>query len=108
MKLTVRHAGGELVVPSQRELLLLFQCGVIAPEDLVRRDGAERWVPASELPWLRGSAREERRDGRRLFWITLTLMVVSLVAVVWLQSRVPKRPLDGSRAPGERASAQGR
>ena len=87
MKLVVRHAGGELTVPSQKEFLVLFQRGVIAPDDLVQRDGIERWVPAAELPWIRGTAQEDRRDGRRLFWLTLALMVAGLCGVLWIQSR---------------------
>ena len=53
MKLLVRHAGGELTVGSQKEFLLLWQRGVIAADDMVRREGQERWTAAGELPWIR-------------------------------------------------------
>ena len=55
MKLQVRHAGGELTVGTQKEFLLLWQRGVIAADDLVRREGQELWVPAGELPYQAGA-----------------------------------------------------
>ena len=50
MKLDVRHAGGELTVGSQKEFLKLYQSGIIAADDLVRREGQSRWIPAGQLP----------------------------------------------------------
>src|SRR3954467_7644972 len=86
MKLQVRQAGGsqELTISSQKELLQLWNRGVIAADDLVQR--GDRWVPAGELPWIRGMALERKRDGRRLFWITLALMVLALFGVLFIQS----------------------
>ncbi len=86
MKLKVKQAGGahELTVGSQKELLQLWNRGVIAGDDLVLR--GDRWVPAAELPWIRGMAVERRRDGRRLFWITLALMALGLAGVLLIQS----------------------
>jgi len=86
MKLQVRQAGGstELTVASQKELLQLWNSGVIGKDDLVQR--GERWVPAGELPWIRGMVADRRRDGRRLFWITLALLLAGLAAVLWVQS----------------------
>lgn len=86
MKLQVRSSGGELTVPSQKEFLLLWQRGIIAPDDLVKRDGIDRWVPAAELPWIRGMSADARKDGRRLVWITVALMVLGLLAVFYLQN----------------------
>jgi len=86
MKLIVRHGEGELVVPSQKEFLLLFQRGFIAPEDQVQRDGRGPWVAAADLPWIRGTALDEKQDNRRLFGLTLGLMVAGLLAIVWLQA----------------------
>ena len=86
MKLQVRHAGGELTVGSHKEFLLLWQRGIVAADDLVRREGQEEWTPAGELPWIRGMRQETRRDNRRLFWITLAMMVLGLLGVVWIQS----------------------
>ena len=73
MKLLVRQAGGAqaLTVGSQKEFLQLWNNGVIAPDDLVQR--GEQWVRADQLPWIRGMTAERKRDGRRLFWITLAL-----------------------------------
>ena len=86
MKLIVRHGNGELVVPSQKEFLLLFQRGFIAPEDQVQRDGRGPWVAAGDLPWIRGTALDEKQDNRRLFGLTLGLMVAGLIAIVWMQA----------------------
>jgi hypothetical protein len=101
MKLQVRQAGGaqELTVGSQKELLQLWNRGVIAKDDLVRR--GDRWVRAAELPWIHGMVAERKRDGRRLFWITLSLMLVGLGAVLWIQSHA------GLVAPGSGALPQG-
>ena len=86
MKLQVKQAGGaqELTIGSQKEFLQLWNRGVIAGDDLVLR--GDRWVPAAELPWIRGMAVERRRDGRRLFWITLALMALGLAGVLFIQS----------------------
>ncbi len=86
MKLLVRQASGrtELTVGSQKEFLQLWNSGVIAADDEVQR-GSE-WIPAGELPWIRGMTVERRRDNKRLFWITLALMALGLVAVLWIQS----------------------
>ena len=86
MKLIVRHGEGELVVPSQKEFLLLFQRGFIAPEDQVQRDGRGPWVAARDLPWIRGTALDEKQDNRRLFGLTLGLMVAGLIAILWMQA----------------------
>jgi hypothetical protein len=86
MKLIVRHGQGELVVPSQKEFLLLFQRGFIAPDDQVQRDGRGPWIAAKDLPWIRGTALDEKQDNRRLFGLTLGLMVAGLIAIVWMQA----------------------
>ena len=86
MKLEVRQAsgGGALTVGSQKEFLRLWNSGVIAADDLVQR--GDHWVRAADLPWIHGMLADRRRDGHRLFWITLALMVLGLAGVLWLQS----------------------
>lgn len=86
MKLLVRQASGstELTVGSQKEFLQLWNSGVIAADDQVRR--GDRWVPAGELPWIRGMTVDRKRDNHRLFWITLALLVAGLGGVFWIQS----------------------
>src|SRR5258708_3286294 len=86
MKLQVKQAGGaqELSVQSQKEFLQLYNRGVIAADDLVLR--GERWVRAQDLPWIHGMAMETKRDNKRLFWITLLMMVLGLICVIWIQS----------------------
>ncbi len=86
MKLQVKQAGSaqELTVGSQKEFLQLYRNGVIAGDDLVLR--GESWVPVAQLPWIHGMAVETRRDNRRLFWITLAMMVLGLLGVLWIQA----------------------
>ena len=90
MKLEVKQPGSaaELTVGSQKEFLQLYRRGIIAKDDLVRR--GDRWVPAGELPWISGMARERRRDNKRLFWITLAMMLLGLLAVLWIQAHAPQ------------------
>lgn len=85
MKLQVKQAGGaqELTVQSQKEFLQLYNRGVIGGDDLVLR--GDRWVPAGELPWIRGMHLETRKDNKQLFWITLAMMVLGLLGALWLQ-----------------------
>jgi len=90
MKLVVRHGDRELTVPSQKEFLLLYQRGFVGPEDLVRREGAPaevKWVRADELPWIHGTALDVKKDGRRLFGLTLVLMILGLLGVIYIQAR---------------------
>jgi hypothetical protein len=91
MKLQVKQSGGEgeLTVPSQKEFLVLFNRGVIGKDDLVLRAG--KWVPVAELPWIRGMAVDRKTDNKRLFWITLAMMVLGLVLVIFIQSRAHTR-----------------
>ena len=86
MKLQVRQAGAaqELTVGSQKEFLRLWNSGVIVGDDLVQR--GDRWVRAQDLPWIQGMVSDRRRDGLRLFWITIGVMLAALAGVVWLQA----------------------
>jgi len=85
MKLQIRSAGGELTVPDQKAFLLLWNRGVIAPDDLVKRDGVERWVRAADLPWISGTTADNSKDSRRLVWVTVVLMMLGLCLVMYLQ-----------------------
>ena len=85
MKLHVKSNGGELTVPSQKEFLVLWNRGVIAPDDLVKRDGIDRWVPAAELPWIHGMTADTKVDNRRLIWITVVLMILGLAGALYIQ-----------------------
>ena len=86
MKLEVKQPGGTtaLTVQSQKEFLQLYVRGIIAADDLVRR--GEHWVRAADLPWIHGMHLAARKDSKRLFWITLALMLLGLAGVVWVQS----------------------
>jgi hypothetical protein len=90
MKLDVRHAGGELTVESQKEFLKLYRIGLIANDDLVRREGQTRWVPAGDLPWISSMREQGKNDNRRLFSITIVMMVLGLLAVIWIQGHAPR------------------
>jgi GYF domain 2 len=100
MKLLVRHAGGELTVGSQKEFLLLWQRGVITADDMVRREGQEHWTAAGELPWIRGMRMDERKDSRRLLWVTIALMLLGLAGALWIQGRAPQVAKRPSAPPG--------
>ena len=91
MKLQVKTAGGqgELTVPNQKEFLVLFNRGVIAADDLVLR--ADKWIRVAELPWIRGMAVAREHDNKRLFWITLAMMLLGLVLVIFIQSKARER-----------------
>jgi hypothetical protein len=101
MKLKVKQAGadGQLTVGSQKEFLQLFNRGVIAGDDLVLRGAS--WVPAAQLPWIHGMAVENKRDNKRLLWITVAMMVLGLAGVVYIEThaaQVAKRT--GALVPG--------
>lgn len=81
MKLRVKHAGGELEVASQKELTHLWQVGVVDGDDLVLREGTTEWVPAKELPWLKGTIATQRSDNRA-FWWAVVLAVLGLIGVL--------------------------
>jgi len=89
MKLHVKQpaGGSELTIGSQKEFLQLWNRGVIAPDDLVLR--GDRWVRAADLPWIHGMAVQNKRDSRRLLWITLAMMLLGLLGVLWIQSHAP-------------------
>ena len=91
MKLQVKQPGsaGELTVPSQKEFLQLFNRGIIDRNDLVLR--GEKWVPVAELPWIRGMATDRKSDNKRLFWLTLALMILGLALVIFIQSNARAR-----------------
>ena len=86
MKLQVKQPGAahDLTVQSQKEFLQLYNSGVISEDDLVLR--GEKWVRAADLPWIHGMRMETRRDNKRLFWITLAMMVLGLLGVLFIQS----------------------
>ena len=86
MKLQVKQTGSrqELTIGSQKEFLRLWNSGVIAADDLVQR--GEGWVRAGDLPWIHGMLVDRKRDGRRLFWLTLALMLLGLAGVLWIQA----------------------
>lgn len=86
MKLEVKQQGAAqgLTVQSQKEFLQLYNRGVIAGDDLVMR--GEKWVRARDLPWIHGMHLETKRDNKKLFWITLAMMVLGLLGVLFIQS----------------------
>jgi hypothetical protein len=85
MKLQVKQAGSthELTVGSQKELLQLWNSGILSADDLVQRGGT--WVRAADLPWIHGMTVARKRDRKQLFWITLALMVLGLLGVLFIQ-----------------------
>ncbi|MBS2024807.1 MAG: hypothetical protein JST92_20620 [Deltaproteobacteria bacterium] len=86
MKLKVRHAGGELEVPSQKELTHLWQLGFIHEDDLVLREGSDTWTKAKDLPWMRGTIATDKRENK-MFWFVVAFMVVSLGFVLFARGK---------------------
>jgi hypothetical protein len=101
MKLQVKQAigGSELTVSSQKEFLQLFNRGVITPDDLVLR--GDRWVAASQLPWIQGMTVARKKDNKQLLWITLAMMLLGLAGVFYIESHAQQIALKtGALPPG--------
>src|ERR1700709_1468372 len=101
MKLQVKQAdgAGELTISTQKEFLQLFNRGVITPDDLVLR--GDRWVPAGNLPWIQGMAVERKKDNKRLFWITIGMMILGLAGVFYIEAHSKEIALKtGALPPG--------
>ena len=80
MKIYVRHAGGELMFPSFKDLQAMYKLKFVAPDDLVRRENSERWIRAADLPELR-FAQQNDKAGRQ-FTMAMYLMVLGLAAAL--------------------------
>lgn len=87
MKITVRHEGRDLEFPSFRDFAAMYQAHFVGPDDLVRREGSERWVKAGEMPELRALYLYEtnRRRTGRLFTFGLYLMLGLFALAILLQ-----------------------
>jgi hypothetical protein len=85
MKMFVRHAGGELVVPSFQEFQALYRMQFISPDDLVRRETGERWLRAGDLPELRSLHLYDRGGRRRAVTLALWLMLGAFALAVMAQ-----------------------
>ncbi len=72
----VKNVHGQLTFGSLRELRTLYQREFLSDDDLVRREGTDRWIPAGLMPELKGS-RELVVDHSSRVW-----GVVGLVALV--------------------------
>lgn len=87
MKITVRHEGHELVFPSFRDFAAMYQMKFVGPEDLVRREGSERWIKAGDMPELRAIYlyETERRRTARLFTGAVWLMLAFFACAILVQ-----------------------
>lgn len=78
MRYFVRNARGEeLACPSLSDLAALYAQGFLEDHDLVRAERSQRWVPAGQLPALRG-LRERRREPWK---VTALLAAVAILAL---------------------------
>jgi hypothetical protein len=80
----IRNAAGEeLIVPSLSALHDLYQHGFVSDDDLVRMEGAPRWVRAGALPALHG-VRERRAEPRKVLLLAAAIAaLVAGLALLW-------------------------
>lgn len=78
MRYEVKAGEGQLTYESLRDIRRLYEQGFVAPTDLVRPEGGGRWVPAGELPGLRGAEPHSRTEAR----MVLRLIVAILLSLV--------------------------
>jgi hypothetical protein len=73
----VRDPGGqELVVPTLRDLVALYEGGFLGDEDLVRPESSAVWTRCGAMEALHG-ARERRRRPRRTGLLLIALVVLA-------------------------------
>lgn len=94
MKVYVRHGGGELMFPSFKDFQSMYRLKFIAPDDLVRRETSDRWVPAKDLPELRALHLYDRPAAGRwvgtAFWLMLGLVALAVaLQMVWVLASRP-------------------
>lgn len=87
MKIYVRHGADELMFPSFRDFVSMYQLKFVSPDDLVRRENSERWVRAGDLPELRGMHlyETERRRVARLVQLAVWLLLGAFAVAVLVQ-----------------------
>ena len=81
MKYDVKNEHGQLTFGSLKELYVLYQREFVSDDDLVRREGTDRWVPAGSMPELKGS-RELVADKSTPVWAAMALLFVFFLC--WL------------------------
>lgn len=87
MRYFVRNARGEeLTCPTLGDLAALYSQGFLEDDDLVRAERSERWVPARNLPALRG-LRERRREPWKVTALLLAASILALAMALLLRRR---------------------
>lgn len=85
MKIFVRHGDGELMFPSFRDFQTMYRLKFVGPDDLVRRENSDRWIPARNLPELRAIHLYDRDGTRPWIKAALWLMLAAFAVAVLLQ-----------------------
>lgn len=85
MKIYVRHGDGELMFPSFREFLSMYNAKFIAPDDLVRREFSDRWIRAGDMPELRAMHLYQRQDNRRFMRLVMILFLLVIAGIFALR-----------------------
>lgn len=84
MKVYVRSGSDELVFPSFRDFQNMYRLKFIAPDDLVRREYSDRWIPARDLPELRAMHLYDRHGRDRHIatgmWLLVGLLALGVLA----------------------------
>lgn len=78
--------GQELVCPSLADLHALYSQGFLSDDDMVRMEGAERWIRAGSMPALRG-VRERKTDLRKAALLLGAAVLVALALAMLVRLR---------------------
>jgi hypothetical protein len=76
--------GRELLCPSLRDLHALYTQGFLTDEDLVKQEGAAKWIPAGRMPALHG-VRDVRRDPRKMALLLAATLAIGLAVALLLK-----------------------
>ena len=91
MRFHVRHAEQELTLPSFADLASLYRVQFISDDDMVRREGSERWMRVGDLPELRALHLYDRSSTRRAFNVVLWLLLGAFAVAVTVQLFLSRR-----------------
>ena len=78
MKYDVKNEHGQLTYGSFQEVYVLYQRRFVSDDDMVRRHGTDRWIPAGLMPELRGSRDLVKDRSTPVYATVLGMFFVSL------------------------------
>lgn len=84
MKYYVRNQDGELTFGSIHELRVMFDQGLVGPDDEVRPEDSQSWRKAAAIPELHASAAARRSDASSARFLFITVVCLSAALGVML------------------------